>query len=71
MSKQSGDKSYIGDGVYVALDRGMICLTTEEGRPIPNIIYLEPEVWRALKLWVEDVEKHYPEQVKNANQPNV
>ena len=70
MSQQPGDKVFIGDGVYVVLDRGMICLTTENGYDTTNTIYLEPEVWRALKLWVEDVEKYYREQVKNANQPN-
>lgn len=52
-----GDKSYVGDGVYVALDNGMIRLTTENGYEETNTIYLEPEVWRALKAWIEDLEK--------------
>ena len=56
-----GDKAYIGDGVYVALDSGMIRLTTENGYEATNTIYLELEVWRALKAWVEDLEKRLNE----------
>lgn len=48
-----GDKDYIGDGVYVALDQGMIRLTTENGIETTNTVYLEPGVWRALKAYVE------------------
>ena len=68
MSQQPGDKAYIGYGVYVAVVNGSIRLTTENGVEATNTIYLEPEIWRTLKLWVEDVEKHYREQAKNANQ---
>ena len=57
MKPPPGSKAYIGDGVYVALDRGMICLTTENGYEATSTIYLEPEVWRALKAWVEALEK--------------
>lgn len=52
-----GAKAYIGDGVYVALECGMLCLTTENGYETTNTIFLEAQVWRALKLWVEDLEK--------------
>jgi hypothetical protein len=52
----AGDKSYLGDGVYVELENDMIRLTTESGISATNTIYLEPEVWRALKLWVEATE---------------
>jgi hypothetical protein len=48
---------YLGDGVYIKIDRGMLCLTTEDGISATNTIYLEPEVWRALKFYVEDLER--------------
>lgn len=51
-------KSYIGDGVYVCVDKGMLCLTTENGVDTTNTIYLEPEVWHALKLYVEGLEQN-------------
>lgn len=53
----AGDKAYIGDGVYVELENGMIRLTTENGIEATNTIFLEPKVWRALKAWVERLEK--------------
>lgn len=58
----AGEKHYIGDGVYVAIERGMIRLTAEDGVSVRDVIYLEPEVWRALKLYVEALEKQAQEQ---------
>lgn len=49
-------KRYIGDGVYVCLEGGMLCLTTENGIETTNTIYLEAQVWQALKLYVEQFE---------------
>lgn len=37
-------KEYLGDGVYVAIDRGMIRLTTENGITETNKIFLEGPV---------------------------
>jgi hypothetical protein len=47
-------RAYLGDSVYVAFDRGMIRLTTEDGRGpglASNTIYLEPSVYFALVAW--------------------
>lgn len=40
-------KQYIGDGVYIDFDDGLV-LTTEDGIRTTNRIVLEPDVWRAL-----------------------
>jgi hypothetical protein len=45
-------KVYLGDSVYAELESGMIKLTTENGFGASNIIYLEPEVFDALTLFV-------------------
>ncbi len=47
------DKQYIGDSVYVEVLDGMLKLTTENGYGPSNIIYLEMEVYAALKEYVE------------------
>jgi hypothetical protein len=42
-------KDYIGDGVYVEMDEGMLKVTTEDGHGEEmNTIYFEPEVYHAL-----------------------
>jgi hypothetical protein len=46
-------KEYIGDGCYVAFDGYALVLTTENGISVQNTIVLEPEVWTALKRYVE------------------
>lgn len=50
-------ESYLGDGVYVAIDsqRGVV-LTTENGLAVTNTIVLEPEIWEHLKAYVDNVE---------------
>lgn len=51
-------KQFIGDGVYADLNAaGQIVLTTENGVSITNTIFLEPEVWRDLVLYVEKLVK--------------
>ena len=37
-------KRSLGDGVYAAVERGMVKVTTEDGIRETNTIYLEPEV---------------------------
>lgn len=48
-------KSYLGDSVYVEIEHGMIKLTTENGVAATNTIYLELEVYEALKIYVEKI----------------
>lgn len=56
-------KSYLGDGVYVALDvYGDVLLTTENGLTATNTIVLEPEVLAKLECWLSDAR----EQVQRA-----
>jgi hypothetical protein len=48
-------KTYLGDSVYAEYNSfGQIVLTTENGAEPSNTIYLEPEVYTALKLWVDN-----------------
>ena len=47
------DQTYLGDGVYVEADRGVVKLTTENGVATTNTIILESEVLDALLRWVE------------------
>lgn len=44
------DKQYLGDSVYVETDydRGMFCLTTDNGFGPSNTIWLEPQTFTAL-----------------------
>ncbi len=46
------DKAYIGDGVYVEIEDGMLKLTTERENGIETI-YLEPAVFQALRDYYE------------------
>ena len=49
-----GEATHLGDGVYVRITpQGQILLTTENGGPPSNIIYMEPEVYVALTQFVE------------------
>ena len=54
------EKRYLGDSVYVEIDRaGDLVLTTEndEGPP-SNSITLEPEVYAALIAYISAQERH-------------
>ncbi len=58
-------KRYIGDGVYVVVERGMLKLTTENGIEVLDTIYLEPEVMNELVRYYEEAKqgKHNEEQL--------
>jgi Holliday junction resolvase len=45
-------KTYLGDGVFVDVERGMIKLTTEGGIERQNTIYLETAVVEALLAYL-------------------
>lgn len=51
----SETKTYLGDGAYAEFDGYSVKLSTENGVETTNEIYLEPEVWEALKKWVESM----------------
>lgn len=48
-------KAYLGDGCYVTFDGYSLVLTTENGISETNRIVLEPEVYRALVAYVEQM----------------
>jgi hypothetical protein len=48
---------YIGDGVYVSHDGYQLWLTTERDGNVVHAIALEPQAWRALVAYVEEMEK--------------
>ena len=50
-------KTYLGDGVYVTIENGMIKLTAENGLRATDTIYLEREVMAMLVAWCQ---RHAP-----------
>ena len=46
-------KAYLGDGCYVAFDGYALVLTTEDGIQETNRIVLEPDVFKALAVYVD------------------
>ena len=49
------NKRYLGDSVYVEFDGFSFVLTTENGYGASNTIVLEPKVYEALVLYVEQL----------------
>lgn len=48
-------RAYLGDGVYAAFDGTGVWLTAEDGTRATDAIYLEPEVYDALRRFVNEV----------------
>lgn len=48
-------KQYLGDSVYAEVEGDMVKLTTDNGYGASNTIYLEPEVFDALKRYCAEV----------------
>lgn len=57
-------KQYLGDGVYIEFDGYSLILTTENGIEVTNTIYLEPDVYHALLVYVKEIQL---ESAKGAN----
>lgn len=49
------EKVYLGDGAYAESDGYGIWITTEDGIRTTNRVYLEPEVFVALKAYANRV----------------
>ena len=56
------EKTYLGDGVYVEVERGMLKLTTEDGYRATNTIFMEPEVMDALEQYIKQAKAFYAAQ---------
>jgi hypothetical protein len=54
-------KHYLGDSVYVEIERGMIKLTTNNGYDDDprNVIYMEIEVWNNFNAYMDKVIEIY------------
>ena len=65
--------TYLGDSVYVGYDGYHIWLNTQNGYPDDprNAIALEPEVYRALLVWFENVKKELIKQVEEEEKETV
>lgn len=50
------NRQYLGDSVYVAVENGMLKLTTDNGEGPSNIIFLEYPVYLALVAYVSRLE---------------
>jgi len=46
--------TYLGDSVYAELCNGELMLYTSNGMVKSNKIYMEREVWQALKIFMSD-----------------
>lgn len=58
------DKTYLGDGVYVTIEVGMIKLTTSNGIRDTNTIYMEPKVLALFREWCDRLLKQAEEAEK-------
>lgn len=51
------NKEYLGDGLYARHDGFGVWLTSENGVRVLNEVYLEPDVYEALKRYMEGVKR--------------
>lgn len=56
----SKTKAYLGDGAYVDWDGCGLVLTTEDGVSVTNRVVLEPDVYEALRRYVEQLQVPAP-----------
>lgn len=50
---------YLGDGVYVGIERGMFKLMTSSHHAPTNTVFLEPQIYDKLANYVERAEDFY------------
>lgn len=55
-------KEYIGDGVYVDVENGMLKLTAEDGIAASDTIYIEASVWDNLLEYARTKAPWVPQQ---------
>jgi hypothetical protein len=53
--KDYGHKQYLGDGAYAHFDGYHIWVTAEDGYTTTNEVALEPDVWKALLAYVDEL----------------
>jgi hypothetical protein len=51
MKDEAIPSEYLGDGVYASHDTWHIVLSVQSYAATENVIYLDPDVWRALKAY--------------------
>lgn len=47
------EPTYLGDGLYAAMEGAMVKLYTSDGFRETNVVFLEPEVLTAFLRWLE------------------
>jgi len=62
-------KRYLGDSVYVEIERDMLKLTTENGNGPVDTIYLEMDVFDNLRTYVERLTEELQAQADATGEP--
>ena len=61
---------YIGDGIYAAVEDGMVRLATYNGRHVTNAIFIEWDVWDRLVLLVNANRNEKPKHFSGTSETN-
>jgi hypothetical protein len=55
------EETYLGDGLYASLEGGMIKLRAPHGGLSDHVVYLEPDVYTALREFARKIGFEEPE----------
>lgn len=55
------EETYLGDGLYASLENGMIKLRAPRGDLKDHVVYLEPDVYGALREFARKIGFEEPE----------